>query len=83
MAAQLERQQRPREQLVADVAHEPRTPVIVMRPALDAAQDGMQTARLAEQHGGSIRAESDGQRGTCIRLSLPAEGRKSRYDSQS
>ena len=47
MAVQLQRQRRLREQLVADVAHELRTPITVMRLELDATQDGMQTPAAA------------------------------------
>jgi signal transduction histidine kinase len=47
MAEELGRQRRLREQMVADVAHELRTPVTVMRLELSAAGDGMQDPAAA------------------------------------
>ncbi len=48
MAAQLEQNQLERKQLIADIAHELRTPITVMQFRLDALEDGVNELSIAE-----------------------------------
>ena len=82
MAAQLQRAQQVRRQMVVDIAHELRTPLAVIQGNLEAMADGMvpltperlssiHAEAMVEAQGGQVTVGSQAHRGITFSLTLP------------